>query len=145
MKCFWLIKTTMQILKMNKNFKTNKTNQIIMEHLTKQTFLEKVFNFEENKEWKYEGDLPCIIDFYADWCQPCKMVAPILEELAKEYEGKVNIYKINTEQEQELAAAFGIRSIPSLLFCPKEGKPQMAAGALPKDSFIKAINDILLK
>lgn len=116
-----------------------------MEHLTKQTFLEKVFNFEQNKEWKFEGDLPCLIDFYADWCQPCKMVAPILEELAQEYDGKINIYKIDTESEQELAAAFGIRSIPSLLFCPKDGQPQMAMGALPKDTFKKAIDDILLK
>ncbi len=116
-----------------------------MEHLTKQTFLEKVFNYEQNKDWKFEGELPCLIDFYADWCQPCKMVAPILEELAEEYKGKINIYKIDTESEQELAAAFGIRSIPSMLFCPKDGQPQMAMGALPKETFKKAIDDILLK
>lgn len=116
-----------------------------MEHLTKQTFLEKVFNYEKNKEWKFEGKLPCLIDFYADWCAPCKMVAPILEELNEEYKGKINIYKVNTEQEQELASAFGIRSIPSLLFCPANGQPQMAMGALPKESFKKTINDILLK
>jgi thioredoxin len=112
--------------------------------LTKQTFLEKVFNYEKNKEWKFEGELPCIIDFYADWCQPCKMVAPILEELSDEYAGKINIYKVNTEVEQELAGAFGIRSIPSMLFCPKDGQPQMAVGALPKESLIQAINDVLL-
>ncbi len=116
-----------------------------MEHLTKQTFFEKVFNYEQNKEWKFEGKLPCIIDFYADWCQPCKIVAPILEELSKEYDGKINIYKINTEQETELAAAFGIRSIPSMLFCPADGQPQMAVGALPKETLIKAIDDVLLK
>ena len=116
-----------------------------MEHLTKQTFLDKVFNFEANKEWKYEGDLPCIIDFYADWCGPCKMVAPILEELSKEYDGKINIYKVDTEKEQELAAAFGIQSIPSMLFCPMDGQPQMAQGALPKDALIGAISDVLLK
>ena len=87
-----------------------------MEHLTKQTFLDKVFNFEENKEWKFEGKKPALIDFYADWCQPCKIVGPILEELAKEYDGKIDIYKVNTEQEQELSGAFGIQSIPSLLF-----------------------------
>lgn len=116
-----------------------------MEHLTKQTFQEKVFNYEQNQEWKFEGELPCIIDFYADWCQPCKMVAPVLEELSKEYKGKINIYKVNTEEEQELAGAFGIRSIPSLLFCPADGQPQMAMGALPKESFVKAIDDILLK
>lgn len=116
-----------------------------MEHLTKDTFLEKVFNYEQNKDWKFEGELPCLIDFYADWCQPCKMVAPILEELQKEYDGKINIYKIDTEAETELASAFGIRSIPSLLFIPKEGQPQMAMGALPKDSLKKAIDDVLLK
>ncbi len=116
-----------------------------MEHLTKQTFFEKVFNYEKNKEWKFEGDLPCIIDFYADWCQPCKMVAPILEELSEEYKGKINIYKVDTESEQELSAAFGIRSIPSLLFCPKDEQPQMAMGALPKETFKQVIDDILLK
>ena len=116
-----------------------------LEHLTKDTFMTKVFDFEKNKDWTYAGELPCLIDFYADWCGPCKMVAPILEELAKEYEGKINIYKVDTEEEQELAGVFGIRSIPSLLFCPKEGAPQMAMGALPKDTFKKAIEDILLK
>ena len=116
-----------------------------MEHLTKQTFFDKVFNYEKNKEWKFEGDLPCIIDFYADWCQPCRMVAPVLEELSEEYKGKINIYKVDTESEQELAAAFGIRSIPSLLFCPKDEQPQMAMGALPKETFKQVIDDILLK
>ncbi len=115
-----------------------------IEHLTKQTFLEKVFNYEVNQEWKFEGELPCIIDFYADWCGPCKMVAPILEELSTEYNGKINFYKVDTEAEQELAAAFGIRSIPSMLFIPKNGQPQMAVGALPKDSLKKAIGDVLL-
>ena len=115
------------------------------EHLTKQTFLEKVFDFEKNKEWKYEGELPAVIDFYADWCGPCKMVAPVLEELSEEYAGKIHVYKIDTEAEQELAAAFGIRSIPSLLFIPKGEQPQMAQGALPKDALKDAINNVLLK
>jgi len=115
-----------------------------MEHLTKETFLEKVFNYEVNTEWKYEGNLPCLIDFYADWCGPCKMVAPILDELSKEYDGKINIYKVDTEVEQELAAAFGIRSIPSMLFCPMDGKPQMAMGALPKQALKDAIHQVLL-
>jgi len=115
-----------------------------MEHLTKETFLEKVFDFEKNKEWNFEGQLPCLIDFYADWCQPCKMVAPILAELAEEYKGKINIYKVDTEDQQELAGAFGIRSIPSLLFCPKDAQPQMAQGALPKATLIQAIEDVLL-
>lgn len=113
------------------------------EFLTQESFKDKVFNFEENQEWKFEGDLPCLIDFYADWCGPCKAVAPVLEELSQEYAGKVNIYKIDTEAEQQLAAMFGIRSIPSLLFVPKEGKPQMAVGALPKDSLVQAINEVL--
>jgi thioredoxin 1 len=116
-----------------------------MEHLTKETFLSKVFNFEKNKEWKFEGNLPCLIDFYADWCQPCKIVAPILEELAEEYKGKINIYKIDTEDQQELSAAFGIRSIPSLLFCPLDDQPQMAQGALPKENLRQVIEEVLLK
>lgn len=115
-----------------------------MEHLTSATFKEKVFDYEKNQEWKFEGKLPCIIDFYADWCGPCKMIAPILEELSKEYDGKINIYKVDTEVEQELSQAFGIRSIPSMLFCPAEGQPQMAQGALPKPALIQAIDDVLL-
>ncbi len=115
----------------------------MLEHLTQETFKEKVFNFEANKEWKFEGDKPCLIDFYADWCQPCKIVAPILEELQEEYKDDINIYKVNTEQEQQLAGMFGIRSIPSLLFVPKDDQPQMAMGALPKDTLEKAIKDVL--
>jgi thioredoxin len=115
-----------------------------MEHLTKETFMQKVFNYEDNTEWKYEGERPCVIDFYADWCQPCKIVTPILEELSREYDGKVDIFKINTEEEQELSAVFGIRSIPTLLFCPVEGQPQMAVGALPKQSLKQAIDEVLL-
>ncbi len=114
----------------------------VTQHLTKQDFLEKVFNYEENEEWNYKGDVPAIIDFWADWCAPCKAVAPVLEELSEEYEGQLQVYKVNTEEEQELAGVFGIRSIPSLLFVPVEGKPQMSAGALPKDTFVQAIEDI---
>jgi len=115
-------------------------------HLTKAEFLSKVANYEANPtEWKYLGDKPCIIDFYASWCGPCKTIAPILEDLAKEYDGQIYIYKINTEEEQELAAAFGIRSIPTILFCPMTGAPQMAQGALPKDAFKQAITDVLFK
>ena len=115
----------------------------MVEHLTKETFLNKVFNYEKNKEWKFEGEKPCIIDFYADWCGPCKMVAPVLEDLAKDYDCKLNVFKVNTEEEQELASAFGIKSIPSFLFVPAEGQPQMAMGALPKETFIKAFKDVL--
>jgi thioredoxin 1 len=114
------------------------------EHLTKETFLQKVFNYEMHDEWKFEGTLPCVIDFGAEWCAPCRMVAPIIDELAREYEGKVNFYKINTEEELELAAAFGIRSIPSLLFVPLEGQPKMAVGALPKPALIQAVEQELL-
>jgi len=114
-----------------------------MEHLTKETFKEKIFDFETKKEWDFAGELPAIIDFYADWCGPCKMVAPVLEELSAEYDGKLNIYKVDTEAQQELAAAFGISSIPSILFIPKDDKPQMAAGALPKQTFLEVIKDVL--
>lgn len=115
----------------------------MLEHLTKETFKEKVFNFELNKDWKYEGAKPCMIDFYADWCGPCKVVAPVLEELQKEYGDNIVIYKVNTEDERELAGMFGIQSIPSLLFVPMEGQPQMAMGALPKNTFERAISDVL--
>jgi thioredoxin len=137
---------------------TNKKNKTLNEikskevkkmgtvHLTKAEFLSKVANYEANPtEWKYLGDKPCIIDFYASWCGPCKMIAPILEDLAKEYDGQIYIYKINTEEEKELAEAFGIRSIPTLLFCPMNGAPQMAQGAMPKESFKQAITEVLLK
>lgn len=113
------------------------------ELLTKKTFLEKVFDYEKNKEWKFEGKVPAIIDFYADWCGPCKMIAPILEQLSEEYAGKINIYKVDTEAERELSAAFAIRSIPTMLFVPMEGQPQMANGALPKQNLEKIIRDVL--
>lgn len=116
---------------------------MIMEQLTKETFKEKIFDYEINKEWQYKGDLPAIIDFYADWCGPCKMVAPVLSELAGEYQGKINIFKVNTDQEPELSGAFGIRSIPSILFIPMGEKPQMAAGALPKHALKNIIKDVL--
>jgi thioredoxin 1 len=114
-----------------------------MEQLTKEAFKEKIFDYEKNNEWNYKGTLPAIIDFYADWCGPCKMVAPVLAELSDEYAGRVNIYKVNTDQEPELSGAFGIQSVPSLLFIPKDEKPQMAAGALPKKAFQDIIRDVL--
>ncbi len=113
------------------------------EHLTLDSFKEKVFDFDAETEWKYKGDLPAIIDFYADWCGPCKRIAPIMEELAIEYEGKVNIYKVDTEDQKQLASMFGIRSIPAILFIPMEGQPQMTTGASPKAEFVKKINEIL--
>ncbi len=115
----------------------------MLEHLTTETFKNKVFNWELNKEWKYEGTVPCLIDFYADWCGPCKMIAPVLEEIQKEYGDKLVIFKVNTEEQRELAGMFGIQSIPSLLFVPLNGQPQMAMGALPKSTFIQAISEVL--
>ena len=114
-----------------------------LEHLTNETFKEKIFNYESNKEWKFEGEIPAIIDFYADWCGPCKTIAPILEELKDEYGDKLDIFKVNTEEQRELSSVFGIQSIPSLLFIPKEGQPQMAMGALPKETFKQAISEVL--
>ena len=125
------------------NETNHKNSMMELEHLTEETFKQKVFNYEINKEWKYEGERPAIIDFYADWCAPCKMVAPILEELKSEYGEKLEIYKIDTEQERNLSALFGIQSIPSLLFIPVDGQPQMAMGALPKETFRKAIDEVL--
>jgi len=131
----------------NKEEKTiNEVKKMGTIHLTKAEFLTKVANYESNPtEWKYLGDKPCIIDFYANWCGPCKTIAPILEDLAKEYDGQIYVYKVDTESEQELAAAFGIRSIPTVLFCPIGGNPQMAQGAMPRDAFKQAINEVLLK
>jgi thioredoxin 1 len=112
--------------------------------LTTEEFKEKVFDYTSTTEWKYNGILPAIIDFYADWCGPCKMVAPVLEELAKEYEGKLLIYKVDTEKEEELAAVFGIRSIPTFLFIPLIGAPMIQPGALPKKAFQQVIEERLL-
>ncbi len=114
--------------------------------INKEQFLQKVVNYEVNSsEWKYLGDKPAIIDFYASWCGPCKMVAPILEELAQEYADSIVIYKVDTEKERELSAAFGIRSIPTIIFVPMEGNPQVAQGAMGKAEFKRLIDEILLK
>jgi len=111
--------------------------------LTTESFKEKIFNYEDNKEWVFEGEKPAIVDFWAPWCGPCKVVGPILEELSQEFEGKINVYKVNVDDEPEVAQAFGIQSIPSLLFVPMNEQPQMAMGALPKETFKKAINESL--
>jgi len=118
-----------------------------MEHLTMESFREKIcdcgLDGSGSAEWKYKGDIPSVIDFYADWCGPCRMVSPILEQLAEEYKGRINIYKVNTESEPQLAAAFAVTSIPSLLFVPVEGRPQMSTGALPKNEFKRLFRDVL--
>ena len=113
--------------------------------LTTEEFKNKVFDYTKHTEWSYAGDTPALIDFYADWCGPCKMVAPVLEELSKEYGDKVPIYKVDTEVEQELAAVFGIRSIPSMLFIPVNDQPKMQAGALPKNVLKEIIDKELLQ
>ena len=120
-------------------------DQVKPEHLTVETFKQKIYNYEKSPDnWVFEGDLPCVVDFYADWCKPCKLIAPIMEELAVDYKGKINIYKVNTEQQRELSTLFGIKSIPSVLFIPMTGKPQMSTGALPKESFKQVIDEFLL-
>ncbi len=125
---------------------TNKKTENKMKpiELTKADFYKNVANLDLG-DWKYLGEKPAVIDFYATWCGPCKAVAPIMEELAVEYNGKVIMYKVDVDKEPALAASFGIQSIPSLLFVPVTGKPQMSKGAMPKTSLKKAIEDILLK
>ncbi len=115
-----------------------------VEHLTLQKFKDQIFDYENEKEWKYKGDIPAVVDFYADWCQPCKMVAPIMEKLSEKYAGKVKIWKLDTEAERELAAMFGIRNIPSILFIPMEGTPMMQVGALPEHIYEEIIDKELL-
>jgi len=133
------------------NKKEEKIEKVKAIHLTKALFLEKVWDFESSpNKWVYKGDKPCIIDFYADWCGPCKIAGPILEGLANEYKDDIYVYKINTEQEQELARVFGIRSIPAFLYCPKNGEPQMASGIArsneeTKAMFKKMIDSFLIK
>jgi thioredoxin len=113
-------------------------------NLTAEGFKEKIFDHEKEDAWKYKGSLPAIIDFYAEWCGPCKAVAPVLEELSNEYEGKLLIYKIDTDKEQELSSLFGIQSIPTLLFIPLEGQPMLQKGAIPKTAFKQVIEERLL-
>jgi thioredoxin 1 len=120
----------------------NAKNSVI--GLTNETFKQKIFNYEINKEWKYEGSMPAIIDFYASWCGPCRQLSPIVDAIAKEYNGKIVVYKVDTDAEQSLSQNMGITSLPTLLFIPLKGQPQATMGALPKETLIKAINEILL-
>jgi len=130
----------------NNNKQPEKETAMKTMKLTKEDFLKKVANYETDPtEWEYLGDKPAIVDFYADWCAPCKMIAPILEELATEYDGKIHIYKVDVEKEQELATVFGIQSIPSLLFIPMNDDPQMSSGAMSKSDLRRVIDDVLLK
>ena len=140
-----MLLTAPRINAQNDNGNTaNKGGEVII--LTKKDFLEKIYNYEKNKDrFVYEGTLPCIVDFYTDWCGPCKVVDPILKDLAKEYKGKIMVYKINIDKERALASAFGIQSIPTYFFIPAKGEPQVSMGAMPRESFVKVIKTILLK
>jgi thioredoxin len=113
-------------------------------YITNEDFKKMVFNYDANKEWKYEGSKPAIIDFYADWCAPCRQLSPLLEEVAKEYAGKIIVYKVDTEKEKILTQYMGISGLPTLLFIPAQGSPQMSKGLIPKESLVKAINEVLL-
>lgn len=113
------------------------------ELLTMESFKEKIFDYETEKEWKYRGDLPAIVDFYADWCGPCRMVAPVMERLAKKNEGKLHVYKVDTEAQPQLAGMFGVSSIPTILFIPVKGDPRVAQGALPEKEFDRIIDEVL--
>ncbi len=124
-----------------KESKSNGSNVIVM---TNEMFKQKVFNYEVNKEWKFEGDLPVIIDFYATWCGPCRQLSPRVEEIAKEYAGKIIVYKVDTDEENQLAQNMGITNLPTLLFIPAKGQPQSSMGAIPKEELVRAINEVLL-
>ncbi|MGI8600015.1 MAG: thioredoxin [Chitinophagaceae bacterium] len=113
-------------------------------HLSAQDFKDKIFDYEQKEEWNYKGELPAIIDFYADWCGPCKAIAPVLEELSNEYDGQLIIYKIDTDKESELSGMFGIQSIPTLLFIPLQGNLMVQKGAVPKNALQKVIEEKLL-
>lgn len=112
--------------------------------LTNENFKKMVFNYDLNKEWKYEGTKPAIIDFYADWCAPCRQLSPLVDEIAKEYAGKIVVYKVDTEKEKMLAQNLGISGLPTLLFIPANGKPKVSMGLIPKENLIKAVNEVLL-
>lgn len=127
----------------SENPTVSKTVPDMPANMTKADFINKVFDYEQKQDWAYKGDMPCVIDFYADWCRPCKLVAPIMDELAQKYAGKVRFYKINTDKEKDLAMAFNIQSIPSVLFIPMNGQPMMSVGASSKEDFIKSIETIL--
>ena len=128
------------------NQKERKEKKMNVKEMTVETFKKQVMDFEKNPDkWSFKGDNPAIIDFYATWCGPCKATAPVLEEIAGEYSGKIDVYKVDVDKEAELAALFGIRSIPSLLFIPKTGEPTMNTGAMNKPQFEQAIKSVLLK
>ncbi|HUM87932.1 MAG TPA: thioredoxin domain-containing protein [Prolixibacteraceae bacterium] len=148
---FSLLVSMLYAVDNQKNNSSSSASELVVKNITKSDFLKLVMNYEKNtKEWKFEGTKPCIIDFYADWCGPCRITSPILEELAAEYKGKIDIYKVNVDKERELAQVFGISGIPAFLYCPLNGKPSMTSGIAKdkeqtKKMFIDNIESILLK
>ncbi|MHC1707152.1 MAG: thioredoxin [Bacteroidales bacterium] len=140
-KLFLLVFTTTILLSCKGTGTTTEGKTV---YLTQDEFVKKVFNYKQSTEWKFLGDKPAIIDFYADWCKPCKLVAPVLEDLAKQYDGKVIVYKVNVDKERELAGAFQITSIPTVLFIPKAGQPQAAVGVQSKEEYTKIIESVLI-
>jgi thioredoxin 1 len=120
---------------------SNSSDKVI--EMTDNIFKEKVFNYETSKTWKFEGNLPVIIDFYATWCGPCRVLSPLVEEVAKKYEGKILVYKVDTDKEPRLAQAMGIQSLPTLLFVPVKGQPRSTVGSIPRETLEKAINEVL--
>lgn len=129
--------------KVNQDSKEAAKGEVIV--MNKEMFIKDVFDYQTSKEWKYKGDKPAIIDLYADWCGPCRMTAPIMKALAKEYAGKIVIYKVNVDKEKELAALFDASSIPLFVFIPMKGEPQLFRGAADKATYKKAIDEFLLK
>lgn len=119
-----------------------KTNAQKIQHIDAEKFQKEIFDYKNKAEWDFNGDIPVVIDFYATWCGPCRRVAPVLEQLQEEYRGKLLIYKVNVDKEKELTGVFGVRSMPTFLFIPKKGKPSMAKGALPKETFKQAFHEI---
>ena len=119
-------------------------SKVTIVYLTNETFKQMVYNYDKNKEWKYEGTKPAIIDFYASWCPPCKQLSPLVEEIAQEYSGKIVVYKVDTDKEKILAQHLGISGLPTLLFIPAKGKPQASMGYIPKETIVKTVNNILL-
>ncbi len=115
----------------------------MVEHLTRESFATKIFDFQKGADWKFAGTTPAIIDFWAQWCPPCRALSPLLEEIARQYDGKLNVYKVNTDEEVEIASLFGIQSIPSLLWIPMNEKPSMTVGAPPKANLLKLVHDVL--
>lgn len=146
-KLFLLLLISIVFVSCNNSANTNQSGTAVVkpEHLNEDAFRKKVFDYTSGKEWKYIGDKPCIIDFYADWCSPCRRLGPILEELAQEYKDQIYVYKVNTGQNPNVSAYFSIQSIPAVFFCPMNDKPQVMVGLYQKEDYVKIINELLLK